>query len=89
MSEVGKVIGCERMNEERKARMFYAIHWNEIVETIGYATQHKEAWWCPKLGWTMWIGKHLFDTYDDAKKALIIKIDSEIVELNKAKNLIT
>ena len=76
------------MNEERKQRKFYAISWNKIVETIGYATQYKEAWWCPDLGFTLWIGKHLFDTYDEAKKALICKIDSEIVELNKDKRLL-
>ena len=73
------------MKEERKQRKFFAISRHEIYETTGYETQEENAWWCPELGYTMWIGKHLFDTYDEAKKELLYQIDCLLAELNKVK----
>lgn len=76
------------MDEERKHQNFFAITDNEIVETVGYITLEKDAWWCPTLGYTLWYGKHLFDTHKDAKKELIYQIDCLISELEKKKSIL-
>ena len=72
--------------KERKQKKFYAINNYKIVETTGYETQEEHAWWCPELGYTMWIGNHLFNTYDEAKNELTYQIDCLIAKLNRAKN---
>lgn len=74
------------MIDERKSRIFYAIDDNEIKKVTGYETiADKDAWWCPELGSSLWIGHQLFDTYAEAKIELIKDIDKHIIELQSAK----
>ena len=74
------------MKEERKSQKFYAIHMHEIVDVTGFETGNKEVWWCPNIGYSMWVGTHLFETYDEAEVQLLKEIQKEIADLEKAKD---
>lgn len=57
-------------SSEREQRIFYAIFEDEIVQTIGLITQDIDVWWCPSLGYSMWVGSSLFHTKGDATAKL-------------------
>jgi len=72
-------------DKERKSKEFYLIRDKEITKVTGLETEQKDAWYVKDIGWTMWYGKHLFDTYEQAKKELLYQIDCQLVELNRIK----
>lgn len=61
----------ETLIAQRESRQFWAItETGYVAETTGYRCDDAH-WWCPKLGFTLTFGYHLFDTLALAKKTAI------------------
>lgn len=74
--------------EQRVSKQFWAIDdfWN-VVRATGYACPPStEHWWVPELGYTLTVGHHLFDDFEEAKTTGLRKLSSAIEDLKRSYN---
>lgn len=70
------------MNTERKSRQFWAEKGNSVTLVTGYECPPNEGcWWVPELGYSMWEGKHLFDSEESALKMAIVDAQDEEIRI--------
>lgn len=74
--------------KERLSKEFWAIDdfWN-IQRVTGYeCPPNDKVWWVPTLGYSMTEGYHLFEKFEDAQRAALKKLSSNINNLKLAYN---
>jgi hypothetical protein len=67
---------------EREKRQWWAVHNGDVLEVTGYscAPNNPDCWWCPKAGYTLTVGHHLFETEKAALKKAILEVEDELKE---------
>jgi hypothetical protein len=77
---------AQARQQARTERSFWA--WDneasQVVPVQGFSTQEDRAWWVPSLGYTMWLGTHLFDDREAAVRCGRSELTDEIATLTKA-----
>ena len=72
--------------EVREKKLFWVLHNDTIQRLEGLICEDNPGYWfIPEIGSSCCEGFHLFDTFDIAKKVLLLKIDTHISSLEKSK----
>lgn len=70
----------EKKYGDRESREWWAVADDDVIRVTGYscAPSSPNVWWCPKAGYSMTEGHHLFNTEIEAVNKLIDELRKRI-----------
>lgn len=70
---------------QRETKQFWAIRDDgHVVECEGFKTHEPGVWWCPSVGYSGWVGTHIFE---DKRTALLKSLTNTTSKIDALKGL--